>query len=138
MSGKDNKGFTLIELILVIAIIGMLLAVAVPSLTKSRDAADSVAAMAHLRAIHTNQSMYRFAKGRYARLGELNTFAGDSLGRTVGSTLRQRDFTYLLFPTPSDTTLRTGYDVIAYRIREGRVISHFQVSEDGLIRTILP
>lgn len=138
MLGKENKGFTLIELILVVAIIGMLLAVAVPSLTKSRDAADSAVAMMQLRTIHTNQAMFRFSKYRYARLAELNTFAGNNLGRTVGSTLRHRDFVYLMFPNPSDSSLRSGYDIIAYRIRSGSVMSHYQMSENGSIQTVLP
>ena len=138
MHAQRNKGFTLIELILVVAIIGMLAAVAVPSLTKSRDAADSAAAMVNLRTIHTNQSMYRFTNGRYARLAELNTFSNTTLGRTVGSTVRRGDFIYLMFPSPSDSDLRSGYDIIAYRIRSGRVMSHYQMSEDGSIRTILP
>lgn len=138
MHNKEQKGFTLIELILVVAIIGMLAAVAVPSLTRSKDAADSAAAMAHLRTIHTNESMYRFSNGRYATLTQINAFADGTLGRTSGSTLRKNDFVFLMFPTPSETDLRRGYNIIAYRIRAGQVISHYQMSEDGMIRTIIP
>ena len=137
MQGKNNNGFTLVELLLVVVIIGMLAAVAVPSLSGSRDAADSAAAVAHLRTIHTNQAMYRLTRGRYARLSELNTFANNTLGRTVSTTLRRGEFVYIMFPTPSESTLGRGYDLNAYRMRAGRLISHYQMSDDGMIVTIL-
>ena len=138
MARRSSSGFTLIELILVVAIIGMLLTVAVPNLMKSRDAADSAVAMGQLRSMHTNQSMYRIQGGRYARLAELNTFSNRALGRTVGSTIRHRDFIFMMFPTPTDTSLRSGYQIIAYRIRQGRVVSQYQMDEGGSIRTVLP
>ena len=138
MARRSSSGVTLIELILVVAIIGMLLTVAVPNLMKSRDAADSAVAMGQLRSMHTNQSMYRIQSGRYARLAELNTFSNRALGRTVGSTIRHRDFIFMMFPTPTDTSLRSGYQIIAYRIRQGRVVSQYQMDEGGSIRTVLP
>lgn len=137
MQGKKKNGFTLIELLLVIVIIGMLAAVAVPSLSGSRDAAESAAAVSHLRTIHTNQAMYRLTRGRYARLSELNTFVDGSLGKTVSTTLRRGEFVYLMFPNPSDSSLARGYDLHAYRLRAGRLISHYRMSDVGMIETIL-
>jgi prepilin-type N-terminal cleavage/methylation domain-containing protein len=137
MQGKKENGFTLVELLLVVVIIGMLAAIAVPSLSGSRDAAESAAAVAHLRTIHTNQAMYRLSRGRYARLSELNTFVNGTLGHTVNSTLRRREFVYLIFPNPSDGSLATGYNLHAYRLRAGRLISHYRMSDDGMIETII-
>lgn len=138
MQKHDAPGFTLIELLLVVAIAGLIAVVAVPSLTKARDAADSAAAMSQLRSIHANEVMVRVQAGRYARLNELNTFAGNSLGRTVGSTLRRGDFVYGMYPTPTQQSLLSGYRVIAYRIRNGRVISQYIIAQDGLIQTVIP
>jgi prepilin-type N-terminal cleavage/methylation domain-containing protein len=132
-----QKGFTLIELILVVVVAGLIAAVAVPSLMKARDAADSSVAVGQLRSMHTNQSMYRIQNSRYANLAELNAFARNAHGRTVGTTLRHRDFIFLMFPTPTATTLRNDYQIIGYRIRSGRVISQHNMAEDGVIRTIL-
>ena len=137
MKCPSQKGFTLIELILVVVVAGLIATVAVPSLMKARDAADSSVAVAQLRSMHTNQSMYRIQNSRYANLPELNAFAGNSHGRTVGTTLRHRDFIFLMFPNPSPSTLRNDYQIIGYRIREGRVIAQHNMAEDGLIRTII-
>ena len=137
MKCPSQKGFTLIELILVVVVAGLIATVAVPSLMKARDAADSSVAVAQLRSMHTNQSMYRIQNSRYANLAELNAFAGNSHGRTVGTTLRHRDFIFLMFPNPSPSTLRNDYQIIGYRIRKGRVIAQHNMAEDGLIRTII-
>ena len=137
MQGKKINGFTLVELLLVVAIIGMLAAIAVPSLSSSRDAAESAATVAHLRTMHTSQAMFRVTRGRYGRLGELNTFASGTLGRAVNTTLRRGEFTYLMFPNPTDSSLSTGYTIHAYRLRDGRLSSHYKMSDGGMIETIL-
>ena len=133
---NSQKGFSLIELLLVVVIVGLIAAVAVPSLTRARDAADNAAAMAKLRTIHTSQSSFRFRNFRYARLPELNQFAQNAHGTIVGSTLRHKDFTFIMFPNPTDASLRTGFQIIGYRVRSGRVIAQFNMAQDGAIRTI--
>jgi prepilin-type N-terminal cleavage/methylation domain-containing protein len=134
---KSQKGFSLIELILVVVIAGLIATVAVPSLSKARDAADNAAAMAKLRAIHTSESSYRFMYFRYARLPELNRFAENAHGTVVGSTLRHKDFTFIMFPNPTDASLKVGFRIIGYRVRNGRVISQFNMNEKGGIDTII-
>jgi prepilin-type N-terminal cleavage/methylation domain-containing protein len=138
MKLQSQKGFTLIELILVVVVVGLISVVAVPSLTKARDAADSAAAVGHLRAIHTDQSVYKSQAGRYARLSEINSYSNGVFGKNVGSTLRHRDFIYLMYPTPNNESLRSEYNVIGYRVRSGRVISQYNISESGSIVTVLP
>lgn len=137
MNSNSQKGFTLIELILVVVIAGMLAAVAVPSLSKARDAAESAAAVTQLRSMHTNQSIYSMQNNRYARLAELNEFANNAHGTTVGTTLRHRHFTYTMFPVPTDVSLISEYQIIGYRIRDGRVISQYNLREDGTVKAVI-
>ena len=134
---KSQKGFSLIELILVVVIVGLIATVSVPSFTRARDAAENAAAMAKLRNIHTSQSNFRFRNFRYAKLPELNQFAENAHGRIVGSTLKYKDFTFLMFPNPTAASLKSGFQVIGYRVRGGRVIAQFNMTEDGSIRSII-
>ena len=134
---KSQKGFSLIELLMVVVIVGLIASVSVPSFTRARDAAENASAMAKLRNIHTSQSNFRFQNFRYARLPELNQFAENAHGTIVGSTLRHKDFTFLMFPNPTDASLKAGFQIIGYRVRDGRVIAQFNMTEDGSIRTLI-
>ena len=54
-----KRGFTLIELMIVIAIIAIIAAIAIPNLKDARKAANEAAAIAWLRTLHTAQNIYR-------------------------------------------------------------------------------
>ena len=61
-----RDGFTLIELMIVVAIIAIILAIAIPSLQQSRKAATEAVVIGTLKAIVTANEQYRTRFGAYS------------------------------------------------------------------------
>jgi type IV pilus assembly protein PilA len=66
------QGFTLLELLLVLAIILLLASIAVPNLMKARRAANEASAVSTLKLIAGGQLVYRQTQGQYTTLASLN------------------------------------------------------------------
>jgi prepilin-type N-terminal cleavage/methylation domain-containing protein len=60
---SSSKGFTLLDMIFVIALIGLLSAIAVPTLLRSRAAANETATLATIRVVHTGALSYALSCG---------------------------------------------------------------------------
>ena len=75
---KENKGFSLIELLIVVAIILIIAAIAIPNLLKSREAANEASATATLRTLTTSEITYAstYNTGFTDNFSKLGTPAG--------------------------------------------------------------
>jgi type IV pilus assembly protein PilA len=69
---KGQKGFSLVELLVVIIIIGIIAAIAIPNLLSTLGAANEKAAVGTLRTIHSAQTTYLSREGEYGEIDDLN------------------------------------------------------------------
>lgn len=69
---RNRRGFTLIEMLIVVAIVLIIAAVAIPRLDKARMQTQETAAVRQIQTLHTAQAQYYSQFGRYAtKLEEL-------------------------------------------------------------------
>ncbi len=125
---KRNEGFTLIELMIVVAIIAIIAAIAIPSLLAARISGNEASAVSSLRTLATVNEQYRTRFGEYApSLADLVTqgYIDDVLGSGAKSGY---DFTYSQLSTQTYTV--TADPTIAGRTGE----RGFFVDESGVIR----
>src|SRR6185312_8313594 len=89
---RRRRGFSLIELLIVVAIILIIITIALPKLSRARMYSQETAAIAAIRTLHTAQVQYNSQFGRYATSlaelgppasGNANASAADLIGNDL-------------------------------------------------------
>ena len=127
-----NKGFTLIEMMIVVAIIAVLVGISLPSLLGNRRTANQQAALAEIRTIGTAAEGYFIANDNYPSSNFFSTLYTDgylpSRYNTANASITKSGYTNSVASAGP-----TAYTVQATPINENLGQKCYRVTEGGTI-----
>ena len=129
---KKEQGFSLIELLIVVAIIGIIAAIAIPNLLQARKTANEASAIGALRTVGSAEVTYQGNNQVYGTLAQLGTAAlvDSTLTGSTAANPKSGFFYTDALAAPN----ATNFNVAATAASTSSADRKFCVVEDGVIR----
>jgi len=137
-SNKNEKGFSLVELLVVVIIIAIVAAIAIPNLLASRRAANEASAISSLRTLHSAEVTYQATAGGNVNFGTgPNLLTAGLIDATLGAaTPTKSGYSFAITKVDAAGTAAASYCATAGPQSTGTTgtgVNYFGVSVDGVI-----
>jgi prepilin-type N-terminal cleavage/methylation domain-containing protein len=133
-----QKGFSLIELLIVVVVIGVIAAIAIPNLMSARRSSNEAAAISSLRTLHGAQMTYRTTYGNGEYAGTLYALATPALIDDVLGSGTKSGYTFAVTANASTSTAPATFSFSTVPITTSGAAQtgsrNFCVRTEGVIR----